>query len=182
MKQIDDMDEEIGDDENSNTEESILSLDINQDILNQSLDFLLLDEPHNDNTVWTTGVPLPKISTHGDTVIAHAPLQNSRNPAGAIAPPLLKCQKSTLHNKLCKSHCPTAQAHPPPKSSGDQNVPNPKASGVQNVPQYHWVSFEVAKRLMEVIIFTKTPWPIESDEKYSMVEVAWEQAIDAQVC
>jgi hypothetical protein len=33
---------------------------------------------------------------------------------------------------------------------------------------------------MEAIVFTKTPWPILSDEKYSMVEEAWKLAIEAQ--
>jgi hypothetical protein len=34
---------------------------------------------------------------------------------------------------------------------------------------------------MEAIMFTKTPWPIISDEKYSMVDEAWKLAIEAQV-
>jgi len=33
---------------------------------------------------------------------------------------------------------------------------------------------------MEEIVFTKTPWPIISDEKYSMVDEAWKLAIEAQ--
>jgi len=33
---------------------------------------------------------------------------------------------------------------------------------------------------MEAIVFTKTPWPIISDEKYSMVDEAWQLAIEAQ--
>jgi hypothetical protein len=33
---------------------------------------------------------------------------------------------------------------------------------------------------MEAIVFTKTPWPIMSDEKYSMVDEAWTLAIEAQ--
>jgi hypothetical protein len=33
---------------------------------------------------------------------------------------------------------------------------------------------------MEAIEFTKTPSPILSDAKYSMVEEAWKQAIEAQ--
>jgi hypothetical protein len=33
---------------------------------------------------------------------------------------------------------------------------------------------------MEAIVFTKTPWPILSDDKYSMVEEAWKLAIEAQ--
>jgi hypothetical protein len=33
---------------------------------------------------------------------------------------------------------------------------------------------------MEEIVFTKTPWPIISDEKYSMVRESWQLAIEAQ--
>jgi len=33
---------------------------------------------------------------------------------------------------------------------------------------------------MEAIVFTKTPWPIISDEKYSMVDEAWNLVIEAQ--
>jgi hypothetical protein len=33
---------------------------------------------------------------------------------------------------------------------------------------------------MEAIIFTKTPWPITSDEKYSMVDEALKPAIEAK--
>jgi len=29
------------------------------------------------------------------------------------------------------------------------------------------------------IVFTKTPWPIISDEKYSIVDKAWKVAIEA---
>jgi len=41
-------------------------------------------------------------------------------------------------------------------------------------------TFEVAKRFMEAIVFTKTPWPIISEEKYSMVVEAGQLAIEAQ--
>ena len=67
-----------------------------------------------------------------------------------------------------------------PKSSGDQNAPQPKASANQNVPQHQKATFEVAKKFMEAIVFTKTAWPISSDDKYSMVEEAWKLAIEAQ--
>ena len=33
---------------------------------------------------------------------------------------------------------------------------------------------------MEAIVFTKTPWPIISDEKYWIVDEAWKLAIEAQ--
>jgi hypothetical protein len=67
-------------------------------------------------------------------------------------------------------------------ASGDQNVSQPKAGGDHNVPQHQKAAFEVAKRFMEAIIFTKTPWPIISNEKYSMVDEAWKLAIEAQDC
>jgi len=35
---------------------------------------------------------------------------------------------------------------------------------------------------MEAIVFTKTPWPILSDEKNSMVDNARKLAIEAQDC
>jgi hypothetical protein len=35
---------------------------------------------------------------------------------------------------------------------------------------------------MEAIEFTKTPWPITSDEKYWTVDEAWQLAIEAQDC
>jgi len=68
----------------------------------------------------------------------------------------------------------------PNKSSGDQNIPQPKASSDQNVPQHQKGTFEVVKRFMEAIVVTKNPWPIISDDKYSMVEEAWKLAIEAQ--
>jgi len=48
------------------------------------------------------------------------------------------------------------------------------------VPQHQQATFEVAKRFMEAIIFTKTPWPIISNEKYLVVDKARQLAIDAQ--
>jgi len=39
--------------------------------------------------------------------------------------------------------------------------------------------FEVAKRFMEAIVFTKTLRPISSDDKYSMIEEAWKPLIEA---
>ena len=66
------------------------------------------------------------------------------------------------------------------KASGDQNGPQRKAGGDHNVPQHHMATFEVAKRFMDAIVFTKTPWPIISDEMYWMVDEAWKLAIEAQ--
>jgi hypothetical protein len=96
-----------------------------------------------------------------------------------VAPPLLKRQKSTV-NILRESDIVPAQALPLPKAGGDHSVPQPKAGGDHNVPQHQKATFEVAKRFMEAIVFTKTPWPIISDEKYTMVDEAWQLAIEAQ--
>jgi len=60
-------------------------------------------------------------------------------------------------------------------------MPQQKPGGSDhNVPQHQKATFEVAKRFMEAIVLTKTPWPIISDEKYSMVDEAWQLAIEAQ--
>jgi len=40
-------------------------------------------------------------------------------------------------------------------------------------------TIELAKRFMEAIVFRKTPWPILSDDKHSMVEETWKLAIEA---
>jgi len=40
-------------------------------------------------------------------------------------------------------------------------------------------TFEIGKRFMEGIVFTNTPWPIISDEKYVMVDIAWKRTIGA---
>jgi hypothetical protein len=101
-----------------------------------------------------------------------------------MAAPLLKRQKLSLLNKLSESdHTPSARALVfPNMSSGDSNCPQPKASSDQNVPQHQNATFEVAKKLREAIVFTKTPCPILSDDKYSMVEEAGKLAIEAQDC
>jgi hypothetical protein len=74
-----------------------------------------------------------------------------------MAPPLLKHQKSTLLNQLSKSDgAPSTQALLLFKSNGDQHFPQPKASADQNIPQQQKATFEVAKRFMKAIVFTKT--------------------------
>jgi len=128
-------------------------------------------------------VPLLKNLSRANAVIACPPLLHSPNPGGAMAPPLLKSQKSTLLNKLSEFNCAQcAQALPLRKSSNVQNVPQPTASADQNVPQHQMVTFEVVKRFIDTIIFTKTPWPILTGDKYSLVEEAWTLAIEAQDC
>jgi hypothetical protein len=167
MKQDDDdVDREISNDESEDLGESTLSSDIEEDDLDIRQEVLHLDQARRDKTIRTTRVPPPKKRSRADTVIARAPLPNLRHPAGAIAPPLLKRQKSVINISR--------------ESDVVQALPLPKASGDHNVPQHQKATFEVAKRFMEAIVFTKTPWPIISDEKYSMVDEAWKLAIEAQ--
>jgi hypothetical protein len=95
-----------------------------------------------------------------------------------MAPPLLICQKSAIN---ISRESDIVQVLPLAKAGGDQNVSQQKpGGGDHNIPQHHKAMFEVAKRFMEAIEFTKTPWPIISDEKYSMVDEAWRLAIEAQ--
>jgi hypothetical protein len=88
---------------------------------------------------------------------------------GAIAPPLLQRQKSALN---ISRESDVVQALLLPKASGDHNEPQPKAGGDHNIPQHQKVTFEVVKWFMEAIIFTRTPWAIIPNDKYSMVEKA----------
>jgi len=90
---------------------------------------------------------------------------------------LLKRQKSVIN---ISRESDVVQAFSLPKAGGDQNVPQPKVGRDHNVPQHQKATFEVAKRFMEAIVFTKTPWPIISDEKYSMVDEAWKLALESQ--
>jgi len=181
LKQGDDTNQELTDDESEGRRESTLSSDIEEDDFDHQKKVLLLGQVHWDKSLRTTRVPLPNKRSRADTVIARPPLSNSRNPAGAMASPPLKCQKSTLLNKLAESdHAPSTQALPLRMFSGAQNVPQPKASADQNILQHQKATFEVAKRFMEAIVFTKTHWPIISDDKYSIIEEAWKLAIEAQ--
>jgi len=177
MMQHDDSDQEIGDDksdrEREDTGETMSSSDIKENHLDHQQQVLLLGQARRDKLSQTTRVPLPNKWCRADTVIACPLLPNPRKPPGSMAPPLLKRQKSALINKSSESdRAPSAQALPQPKSSGDQNALQPKASADQNVRQHQKATFQVAKRFIEAIVFTKTPWPILSDDNYSMVEEA----------
>jgi hypothetical protein len=144
-----------------------LSSDIEEDDLDNQQEVLHLDQARRDKTIRSTKVPPPKKRSRADTVIARTSLPNLRHPARVIVPPLLKRQNSTI-NISCESDI--VQALPLPKAGGNQNVPHQKpGGGDHNVPQHQKATFKVAKRFMEAIVFTKTPWPIISDEKYSMV-------------
>jgi hypothetical protein len=132
-----------------------------------------------DKTIRTSRVPPTKKSSCAENVIARTSLPNLWHLAGAIAPLLLQRHKSTI-NILRKSDVVPTQALPPSKAGGDQNVPQLKAGGNHNIPQHQKATFEVAKWFIEAIVFTRTLWPIISDEKYSMVDEARKQAIDVQ--
>jgi len=182
MNQDDETDQEIGEDDSEDTGECTLSSDIEEDDLDDQPEVLHLGQARRDESLRTTRVPLPKKRSRADTVIARPPLPNSRNLPAAMAPPLLKRQKSALLNKSSESdRAPSARALVlPNKSSGDQIIPQPKASSDQNIPQHQKATCQVANRFMEAIVFTKIPWPIISDDKYSMVEEAWKLTIEAQ--
>jgi len=95
-----------------------------------------------------------------------------------MAPPLLQSHKSTI-NLSCESDI--VQVLPLPIAGADQNGLQQKpGGGDHNVPQHRKVKFQVAKRFMEAIVFTRTPWRITSDEKYLMVDESWQLAIEAQ--
>jgi len=123
--------------------------------------------------------PLPKKQSPADTLIARTLLPNLQHPALAIAPPWLKSKKSTI-NIVCRSDVVPAQVLLLSKAGGHQIVPQPKAGGDHNVPQRKKPAFEVATWFTEAFLFTMTPWPIISDEKYSIVDKAWKLAIEAQ--
>jgi hypothetical protein len=175
----DDTDRKLSKDECENIGESTLSSNIEEVDLDNQQEVLHLDQAHRDKSIRTTRVPLPKKLSRADSVIARNSLPNLQHPAGAIAPPLVKRPKSAI-NILHESDVIPAQALTLPNARGDQNVPQPKAGGDHNVPQHQKETFEVAKRFMEAIVLTKTPWPIISDEKYLMVDGTWTLAIEAQ--
>ena len=162
-----DTDWEISENESEDLGESTLSSDIEEDDLDSQQEVLHLDQVRRDKTIRTTRVPPPKKRSHADTVITRTSLPYLRHPAGAIAPSLPKRQKSAIN---ISRESDIVQALPLPKTGGDQNVLQRKpGGGDHNVPQHPKGTFEVAKRFMEAILFTKTPLPIISDEKDSMV-------------
>jgi len=182
--QDDGTDQQIGYEDCEDTRESTLSSNIEEDNLVHQPEVLHLGQARWDKSVPSTRVPLPKTRTRADTVMARPPLTNTRNKSAPMALPLLQRQNSALLNKLSESDStPSAPALVlPNQSSGDQDIPQPKASSDQNVPQHQMGTFEVAKSFMEAIVFIKNPWAIMSDDKYSMVEYAWNLAIEAQDC
>jgi len=113
--------------------ETTLPSNIEGDNVDHKQDDLHLGPACHDATLWRTRAPQETTQSCADTVIACIPLPKPHNPAGAIAPPLLKCEKSTINTILKYDHVP-AQALPHPKAGADQNAPHPKASEDHNVP------------------------------------------------
>jgi len=117
MKQDDDdIDREISNDESEDPGESTLLSDIEGDYLDIWQEVLHLDLARCDKTIRRTRVPLPKKWSRADTVIARARLPNQWHTAGAIAPPLLKHQKSVIN---ISRESDVVQALPLPKAGGD---------------------------------------------------------------
>jgi hypothetical protein len=181
ITQDDETDLEISDDDIEPTGVSTLSSNMEEDHFDHQQKVPHLGQVRRDKSLHIRRVPLPKKWSHADTVIACTPLPNSRNLPATMAAPLLKRQKSSLLNTLSESdRAPSARALVfPNMSSGDWNSPQPKARCDQNVPRHQNGTFDVAKKLMEASVFTKTPCPILTDEKYSMVEEAWKLVIEA---
>jgi len=181
LEQHDNTEQKIRNDESNDPGKFTLFSDIEEDNLDHQQKVLLLGKVRWDKSLRTARVPKQNKQHRADTVIACPLHPNYWNPAGAREPPLLKCRKSNVLIKLSESdHAPSNPALPLRKSSGDQNVPQPKASADQNVPQNQKATFEIPKIFKEAIIFTNTPWPILSNEKYWMVEEMWKPAIEAQ--
>jgi hypothetical protein len=163
-------DREISKNETEDLGELTLSSDIEEEDLDNQQEVLHLDQAGGNKTIQTTQVSPPKKWSRADTVIACTSLPNLRYSAGAIPPPLLNCQKSTIN---ISPESDIVQALPLPMAGEDQNVPQQKpVGGDHNVPQHQQGTFDVAKLFKEAIVFTKIPWPIISDEKYSMVDEA----------
>jgi len=98
MKQDDNnTDQENSENKSEDPGECTLSSDIEEDDFDNQQEVLHVDQAHRDKTIRTTWVPLPKKQSCADTVIARTSLSNLRHPARAIAPPLLKRQKSTIN-------------------------------------------------------------------------------------
>jgi hypothetical protein len=100
ITQDDETDQEVRDGDSQDTGESALSSDIKEEDLDHHQEVLHLGQVRRDKSLCTTRAPLPKKRSRADTVIARHPLPNSRNLPAAMAPLLLKRQKSALLNKL----------------------------------------------------------------------------------
>jgi len=136
---------------------------------------------HQDKSLLTTNVPLPNTWHCADTVIELTLLSHSRNPAGAMAPPLLKWQKSTFLHKLSVSdHTLSTQALPLYKSSGDQECSTTQGqcrSESSAIPKGYFCGSEKVhggNRKQEDSLFNFIC------NIYLMVKKAWKLAIEGQ--
>jgi len=93
INQDDETNQEICDDDSEEAGESTSSSDIEEDHLDHQQEVLHLGQAGWDKSLRTIRVPLPKIQSCADTVIARPPLPNSQNLPVAMAPLLLKRQK-----------------------------------------------------------------------------------------
>jgi len=104
-KQNNDTDHNISDDGRNDPGESTIWAAIQEDYMAHRNEVLLLGQVRQDKSFPTTRVQLPKIQSYANNVIAFPLLPSSRNPARAMAPPLLIHQKSIILNKLSKCDC-----------------------------------------------------------------------------
>jgi len=100
LHQDDNTDPEIDEEESEDPGESTSSSNTEDVNLHHEQEVLPRGHARRDKLLRATSVAQPRKRSDADSVIAHPPLPNSRNPAGALAPPLLKPQNSTLLNKL----------------------------------------------------------------------------------
>jgi hypothetical protein len=61
-------------------------------------------------------------------------------------------------------------------------MPQPKARANHNIPQHQDATFELGKRFIEAVIFTKNIWPRYAHDKYSTVDEASNRAIEDWDC
>jgi len=154
MKQDDDDTDQKSNDDSEGLVESTFSSDIEKDDLDNLLELLHVDQTRRDKTLQTWSLPLPMKRSRADTFIACTSHPNLQHPTGAIAPPLLNHPKSTI-NMLRESGIVLAQVISLPKVGGDQSVPQPTAGAEYNVPQQQQATYDVAKQLMEAMVFTR---------------------------
>jgi hypothetical protein len=174
----DDTAREINENDSEDLGECTLSSHIEEDDLDNQQEVLHFDQMRRYKTIRTTRVPQPMKQSRADTAIVRTSLPNLRHPAGTIAQPLLKRLKSAINISHVSD---ILQVLSLPKVGRDQNIPQHKPGrGDHNIAKQQKATFEVAKWFMEPIVFTKTPWQIISVEKNSMIDEAWQLAIDAQ--
>jgi hypothetical protein len=82
--------------------------------------------------IQSTRLPLRKKRNGADSVSARSPLSHLPYPAGAMPPPLLKWQRSTI-NIFCESDILAAKALRFPKAGGDHSVLQQKAGEDHNI-------------------------------------------------